>query len=95
MQKLSRDEIETVITFNDADLFATVYTNNKSWIKKLDKHVDSLSASIISSDEYSKTYRFDKKSIKIRPPRVLSDAEKEIRRLNIDNHRKKMTKKGD
>jgi hypothetical protein len=51
---LSKEERETTITFTEADGMATVYTCSKAIMKRLDKNP---MATVIKSDEYSKTYK--------------------------------------
>jgi hypothetical protein len=77
--KLTKYEKETSINMNDLDHTAEMYTCQSKMIKKLDKlcskYPDDFKC--IDQDEYSKTYRFDKKYVSVRAPRVISDEHKE------------------
>ena len=68
---LTRYETETIISYNDDSNSASVYTNNKTLIKKLDKlcekHPDEFS--LVTQDEESKTYEISKRLVSIRPPK--------------------------
>ena len=77
--KLTRHEKETSINMNDLDHTAEMYTCQSKMIRKLDKlcskYPDDFEC--IRHDQYSKTYRFYKKYVSIRAPRVISDEHKE------------------
>jgi len=80
MYSLSKYEKETVITFNDKDDMATIYTCNKSLINKLDKFCSKSPVILLKkSDEYSKTYIIPKKYISIRFPHKISEELREKR----------------
>lgn len=66
-QNLTSYEKETIITFNDEEDIAQVYTCNKSWINALSKLSQKDSrVSRTEKDEYSQTYVLPKKAIKVR-----------------------------
>lgn len=72
--KLTNYERETIITFNEAEQTANVYTCNKALIHKLDGFCKNHSVIIrVQEDEFSKTYKLPKKLISIRQPRYLPD----------------------
>ena len=77
--KLTRHEKETSINMNDLDHTAEMYTCQSKMIRKLDKLCNKYPDDFkcIRHDQYSKTYRFDKKYVSIRAPRVISDEHKE------------------
>ena len=79
VHKLTRYEKETSININDLDHAAEMYTCQSKMIRKLDKLCNKYPDDFkcIDQDEYSKTYRFDKKYVSIRAPRVISDEHKE------------------
>lgn len=53
---MTKYESETVITFNDEESEATIYTCNKSWQNRLSKLCqNSPCISLIKQDEYSRT----------------------------------------
>jgi len=70
---LSRYEKETVVTFNEEEPFAELYTCSQSVMRKMDKLVnESDEISLYREDEISKTYRFPKKLFKVRKPSKMS-----------------------
>ncbi len=74
---LSKYERETVITFNDEENTASVYTCNKSLMKKLDKICgENHSFRMRDSNNCSATYILPKRQISIRAPRVMSEETK-------------------
>ena len=71
---LARIEKETIVSFNDEDPCASVYTCNASLSKKLRLLSEKFpSESILTrQDENSVTYTVPKSWIKVKPPRVMS-----------------------
>lgn len=69
-------EQETNINFNAEECEAVIYTAYKPMMRKLDKLLDRGEVSVVSEDQYGKTYRLPKKWIKVRPNRILSEAQK-------------------
>lgn len=88
MGDLSRYEMETVINFNAEGKTATVYTRDKSILRKIDalcaRFPDTFK--VIAEDSISRTYEVPKKLVKVAAPRVMSEAQKEalekMRRAN-------------
>ena len=88
MGDLSRYEMETVINFNAEEKTATVYTRDKSILRKIDalcaRFPDTFK--VIAEDSISRTYEVPKKLVKVAAPRVMSEAQKEalekMRRAN-------------
>lgn len=90
--KLSKEERETIISFNEAELTATVYTcstREKNRLKELS--LKSPDVYRINEDEYSQTYVMPKKAVGYFLPRKLSEEEKKKRALllrqNIEKHK--------
>lgn len=81
-QNLTSYEQETIINFNEEEKTAAVYTYNKAIIKMLDKlSLDYPNMfKLIRIDKYgkhiSKSYEIPKKYVKIKKPKILSDAQK-------------------
>lgn len=74
---LTKYEKETIINFNQEDDFASVYTCDEAWIRKLDKIMKTdLRITLETKDEYSKTYNIPKNAVKVRLSRVLSSEER-------------------
>ena len=76
--KLTKLEKETIITFNEAENHAELYTCNKPIMKRLEKLCCERPEifRFIREDCISKEYHFPKSCIKINKPRKLSDAQK-------------------
>ena len=77
---LTAYERETIINYNEAEQTASVYTHNKTLRRTLDKlaqerpddcHIDK-----VSHDGAATDYTVPKMWIKIRPPRIASEAQK-------------------
>lgn len=67
MHKLARVERETIITFNEEDKLADIFTYSKAWQKHLEKKLGL--KSYFENDYGGKEYEIDKKRIK--PPRAI------------------------
>lgn len=75
--RLSSEERETIIRFDDSENVASIYTCNSTLKSKLDKLMSERTGiSIVSEDEYSKTYILPKKWVKVVAPRILSDEQR-------------------
>jgi len=85
--KPTRYEQETIISFNQEESTATVYTHNSSCMRKLGSLSNEFPEffSLKCEDEFSKTFIIPKKCISLRKPTVLSDETKERLRLNMKN----------
>lgn len=85
--RVSRQEQETIITFNEAESTAEVYTHNRALIKKLDLLCGAYpyAFSVKLFDENSKTYIIPKNLISIRKPTKISDEVKEKRKRLMKN----------
>ena len=79
MGDLSRYEMETVINFNAEEKTATVYTRDKSILRRIDALCQGFPDifKVIAEDSISRTYEVPKKLIKVAAPRVMSDEQKE------------------
>lgn len=89
--KLTKYERETVISFNEKEDTATVYTCSTQ-VKNRLKELSLKSSDIyrVKEDEYSQTYIIPKKIIKFSLPRKLSEEEKQKRAIllqqNVEIH---------
>lgn len=80
MSNLTKQEMETIINFDDSSNEAIIYTCNKSIMRKLDKNCAKCPEQykLVKEDEYSKTYTTsNKKNIKFGIKRVLTEEQKE------------------
>ncbi len=73
--KLSKEEKETIINFNEENDTATVYSCDQKVWNKCEKNGYKLIDTCLDSDGnvISKSYETDKKQISFRRPRILSD----------------------
>ena len=77
--KYTKEELETIIRFDEADPQATIYTCNqrmKNRMKSIQEQRPE-EVELIREDEHSITYTFPKRWVKINPTRQLSQEEKE------------------
>ena len=66
---LSRYEKETVVTFNEEESFAELYTCSQTVMRKMDALVAEYPVfTLKNEDEISKTYIFPKRYFKVRKP---------------------------
>lgn len=80
MYHLSRYEQETIVNFNEEEPTATVYTYNKSFQRKLQVLSEKFlkDVRLIADDQHGGvTYIIPKKWIKINPPRVMSEDQRQ------------------
>ncbi len=89
--KLSRYEQETIVNYNAGEQTATLYTRDKTVMRKLDTLVADFpdTYKLIGQDEVSKTYSFPKSYVSYRKPRVVSTEQRERARQNIKNINRK------
>lgn len=75
--KLSRYEQETVITYNNEEKTANIWTCDKALINKLNKLIEKDTAiTEIKRNEYSRTYNLPKRYLSIKIPRQLSEEQR-------------------
>ena len=91
--KLSRYEQETIVNYNAGEQTATVYTRDKTVMRKLDTLVDDFpdTYKLTGQDEVSKTYSFPKSHVSYRKPRAVSTQQRErARQMMIERNREKV-----
>ena len=78
--ELALYERETIINFNEAESTASIYTHNKALRRTLDKlaqeRPEDCRIDRVSHDGAATDYSVPKSWVKIRPPRVASEAQK-------------------
>ena len=89
--KLSRYEQETIINYNAEEQTATVYTRDKTVMRKLDKLVSDFpdTYKLIDQTNIDKTYSMPKSHVNYRKPRNISDEQRERareQRLEINSY---------
>lgn len=78
--ELTKYEMETIVNFNEAESVASVYTHNKALRRTLDKlaqeRPEDCKVDRVSHDGAAADYIIPKVWVKIRPPRIASEAQK-------------------
>lgn len=93
MNKLTKYEMETIVNYNAAEQTATVYTRDKSVMRKLDRLVEAYPESyrLVDQTDIDKTYSMSKSYVTYRKPRMLSDKQREqarqrMEKLNVNSN---------
>lgn len=75
---LSRIEQETIVTFNEKETTATVYTCNGALKRQLSELTKTRGeeCTLDNADEYAATYTIPKKWLKVRPNRILTEEQR-------------------
>lgn len=76
---IPKEERETIITYNEAEPVASVYTMNGALIRKLEGLVESRPGEarrVKNHPDGAQEYEVPKKWIRVQPPRVLTDEQK-------------------
>lgn len=86
MTNLTKYEMETVVNYNAGEQTATVYTRDKSVMRRLDRLVEDYpdSYKLISQTEVDKTYSMPKSYITYRKPRTVSNEQREQARQRME-----------
>lgn len=76
--QLTREEMETIICFNEGGASATVGTYNKRLINSIKKNVDNGTSLIRSEDDGYHVFEVPKSWVKVKPPakRNLTDEQR-------------------
>ena len=85
MTNLTKYEMETVVNYNAREQTATVYTRDKSVMRRLDRLVADYpdSYKLLSQTEIDKTYSMPKSYITYRKPRTVSNEQREQARQRM------------
>ena len=85
MIPLTKYEKESIINYNAGEQTATVYTRDKTVMRKLDKLVADFpdTYKLINQTDIDKTYSMPKSYVTYRKPRKLSDAQREQARQKM------------
>ena len=77
--------METVVNYNAGEQTATVYTRDKSVMRKLDRLVADYpdSYKLLNQTEMDKTYSTQKSFVTYRKPRTVSDEQREQARQRM------------
>lgn len=80
--KLTKQEMETIISFNEEDKAAHVYTHNRALMRRLDKlreaRPESVTLERVLRNGAAAEYYFPKAWLKVSIPRTLSPAQMEV-----------------
>ena len=77
--KISRLEQETIITFNEAEATANIYTHNAALIRKLEALAGSRPDEVQRARSYpdgGREYIVPKRWVKVQPPRAYSEEQR-------------------
>lgn len=88
---ISKEERETIITYNEAEPVASVYTMNGALIRKLEGLVESRPGEVRRVKTYpdgAQEYEVPKKWVRVNASRILSDAQREAALKNAEAARK-------
>ena len=79
MTNLTKYEMETVVNYNAGEQTATVYTRDKSVMRRLDQLVENYpdSYKLLNQTDIDKTYSMPKSYVTYRKPRAVSDEQRE------------------
>ncbi|MEY8431015.1 hypothetical protein AALC75_10865 [Lachnospiraceae bacterium 48-42] len=85
MTNLTKCEMETVVNYNAGEQTATVYTRDKSVMRRLDRLVADYpdSYKLLNQTNIDKTYSMPKLYVTYRKPRVVSDEQREQARQRM------------
>ena len=83
--KLSREEKETIITFNAKDKNATIYTRDPTVMREVDSLVIGYPDvfKCVAESDIDKTYEMPKTAVSYRKPRRLSEEQREDARKRM------------
>ena len=87
MTNLTKCEMETVVNYNAGEQTATVYTRDKSVMRRLDRLVADYpdSYKLLNQTNIDKTYSMPKLYVTYRKPRAVSDEQREQARERMKN----------
>ena len=78
---IQKAEMETIITFNEKEPTASVYTMNGALIRKLDGLIQSRpneARRVKTYQDGAQEYEVPKKWVKVQPPRVYSEEQRAV-----------------
>ena len=92
--KLTREEQETIITFNAKDKNATIYTRDPTVMREVDSLVIGYPEvfKCVAMSDIDKTYEMPKTAVSYRKPRRLSEEQREMARKRIGKINKTVDK---
>ncbi len=85
MTNLTKYEMETVVNYNAGEQTATVYTRDKSVMRRLDRLVADYpdSYKLLNQTDIDKTYSMPKSYVTYRKPRAVSNEQREQARRRM------------
>ncbi len=92
--KLTREEQETIITFNAKNKNATIYTRDPTVMREVDSLVIGYPDvfKCVAMSDIDKTYEMPKTAVSYRKPRRLSEEQREMARKRIGKINKTVDK---
>lgn len=91
MSSYTKEELETIITFNEAEKTASVYSCSPRYIEKMKKLAESEpdKVKLIKQDANGADFIVPKSWVKIRPPRKISDEQRQAAAERLKAYRDK------
>lgn len=85
MVNLTKYELETVVNYNAGEQTATVYTRDKSVMRRLDQLVENYpdTYKLLNQTDIDKTYSMPKSYVTYRKPRAVSNEQREQARQRM------------
>ena len=85
MTNLTKYEMETVVNYNAGEQTATVYTRDKSVMRRLDQFVADYpdSYKLLNQTDIGRTYSMPKSYVTYRKPRAVSNEQREQARQRM------------
>lgn len=86
MTNMTKYEMETIVNYNAGEQTATVYTRDKTVMRKLDQLVRDYpeSYTLIKQTDIDKTYSMPKSYVNYRKPRTLNAEQREQARKKME-----------
>lgn len=90
MSRITRYEQETIINYNNEEKVASVFTYDKSLIRKLNAHMDDFpDIKLVNTGDDWAEYSIPKKWVKVHFPRQLTDEQRSEMAERMKNARGK------
>ena len=85
MTSLTKYETETIVNYNAGEQTATIYTRDKSVMRRMDRLVANYPESykLLKQTDIDKTYSMPKSYVTYRKPRTVSDEQREQARQRM------------
>ena len=91
MTNYSKEELETIITFNEAEKTASVYSCSSRYIERMNKLAEAEpdNVKLTRKDSGGVEFTVPKSWVKIRPPRKISNEQRQAAAERLKAYREK------